>query len=545
VNGLQNQCWFLKSDDRRELVVRRTSAIGDSLAATCVASKLVEIGFQVRWQCHPDLHAMIRRVPVVATVEEPKANPHVNLDNAYEFHPHRKKVSFADIFVATACDQLTPRGVLIGGPTNCAPLLDVSAEEREKAISHIGEYPRPWVAFAARSNSHANRTIPDRTLADVARLTKGTCFWVANHTPATTGFIDLGLRSIDALIRAISVCDLFVGPDTGPMHIAAALKVPVIALEQASSPELHLSDQRDFQTIRRLDLACLNCQHNVCPLPGKQERPPCTEFDPALLANAINARLALQAKPDSVSCVIPTLKPPVDRLNRCIAAVLDQVDEVVVSKEAGGVFPFGATRHPKIRYVNAPKSDLGYGKNANFGVRHTNGNWLLLLNDDCFLEPGAIERLLEIGRRDERIAMVGHLLRYPDGRICSGGKVRTPGMRGWHLLDNRKHNPTVHEPRQMENITGTSVLVRRSAFYDVNGYDEDFTCYAEDDDFALRLRQAGHQIWYTPHASAIHMEAQTTAASGRIREMVSHGNTTFEKKWSWWWDQNINRVPIL
>lgn len=543
----QHTCWFLR-ERRPELVVRRTAAVGDSLAATCVASKLVEAGFAVRWQCHPDLIPMISRVPAVATADVPHGTPHVNLDGAYESHPYRCKVPFADIFVGAASDQLTPLGVLIGAPTNCAPLLRVTLEERAKAVDlYYSTHQRPWVVFAARSNSHANRTIPDLVLAEVAlavtKASGGTPFWAANHAPSPPGFVDLKVRTLEALTLALSAADLFVGPDSGPMHIAAALKVPVIALEQASSPELHLSDQRDFQTVRRSDLPCLNCQKNTCPIPGRAGNPPCAELDPALLADPINARLALQGNHASVSCVIPTFKAPADRLNKCLAAVIQQVDEIVVTKDATGAFPHGATRHPKIRYVSSPRPSLGYGKNANFGVRHSRGRWLLLLNDDCFLAPDAVARLLEVALRDDQIGMVGHLLRYPDGRICHGGKIRTPGMRGWHLWDNRKLTPTVREPRQMENITGTSVLVRRSAFYDLSGFDEDFSCYAEDDDMALRMRQAGHQIWYTPHATAIHMEAQTTVATGRIGQMVGHGNTTFEKKWAWWWDANINTVP--
>jgi len=530
-------------DDRRELVVRRTAAIGDVLAATCVASKLSEIGFKVRFQCHPDLHRMIQRVPTVATVEEPKTMPHVNLDNAYESHPHRRKVPFADVFIGAASDQLTPSGVLIGAPTNCAPVLLVNQVEREQATARFRQYPRPWIAFAARSNSHANRTIPDGKMSQVAQGIKGTCFWIANHAPAPAGFIDLNLRDIDWLIKSISVADLFVGPDTGPMHIAAALKVPVIALEQASSPELHLSDQRDFLTIRRPDLSCLNCQHNVCPLPGKQSFPPCTEFDPALLVNAINMRLYLHSKPDSVSCVITTFKSPVERLNKCIAAVIGQVDEIVITKDAGGVFPFGAMRHPKVRYVSSPRSNLGYGKNCNHGVRHTNGRWLLLLNDDCYLSPDAVKNLLDVAMRDSKIGLIGHLLHYPDGRICHGGKVRSPGHRGWMLLDNRKRVHTIREPKRIENVTGTSVLVRRSAFYSINGFDEDLFLYNEDDSMHLALQQAGWHLWYTPHATGIHDEAVTNSKNFNMSLLLANSGKVFEQKWGWWLTENLDKVP--
>lgn len=525
------------------MIVRRTAAVGDVLAATCVATRLVEVGFKVRWQCHPDIHSVVRRIPSVETVEEPKSPPHVNLDNAYESHPYRKKVSFTDIFVASADSQLIHRKVIIGSPTNCAPILRVSAEEREQTAAELRQYPKPWIMFAARSNSHANRTIPDATLSAIAKGTNGTCFWLANHAPAPSGFIDLNVRHLERLVKCTSVADLFVGPDTGPMHIAAALKVPVIALEQASSPELHCSDQRDFLTVRIPGLTCVNCQRVICPLPGKQACPPCTEIDPSLLINPINRRLELQAKPDGVSCVIATFKSPVERINRCINAVINQVDEIVVTKDAGGIFPPSLLKHPKVRYVSSPKASLGYGKNVNFGARHTRCRWLLLLNDDCFLAPGAVGKLLAVAKADPRIGLVGHLLYYPDGRICHGGKIRSRGHRGWALIDNRKHVHTIREPRRLENVTGTSVLVRRDAFYEVNGFDEDYHLYNEDDDFHLKLQQAGWHIWYTPHATGIHEEAVTNCKHYSMSQLLADSNKVFEKKWGAWLTENINRTP--
>ncbi len=507
--------------------------------------KLVEVGFRVRWQCHPAIHPMVRRIPFVDSVVEPITGPHVNLDNAYETHPHRKRVSFTDIFVTRASDQLTARGILVGAPTNCAPVLIVDDSEREQMRARLALYPRPWVMFAARSNSHANRTIPDQVFPSIASAITGTSFWIANHATAPTGIVDLNVRSLDALIIALSVADLFVGPDTGPMHIAAALKVPVIALEQASSPELHLSDQRDFLTVRRPDLTCLNCQHTICPLPGKAQCPPCTEFDANLLINTINKRLSLQAKPDSVSCVVTVFKSPADRINRCLNAVLPQVDEIVVTKDAGGIFPHGMIQHPKIRYVSSYRSGLGYGKNANFGARHTNGRWLLLLNDDCYLAPDAVKHLLEVGMRDPKIGLVGHLTYYPDGRICHGGKIRGKGTRGWALIDNRRREHSIRTPRRIENVSGTSVLVRRSAFYDINGFDEEYNLYNEDDDMSLALQRAGWQVWYTPHATAIHEEAVTTSKHFNMSELLSNSNKVFERKWGQWLTENMHKVPTF
>jgi GT2 family glycosyltransferase len=283
----------------------------------------------------------------------------------------------------------------------------------------------------------------------------------------------------------------------------------------------------------------------TCPLPGKAADPPCTEIEPVVLVNAINDRLSLQAKPTSVSCVITAFKPPAERLNKCVTHVLNQVDEIVITKDASGVFPNGMPRHPKIRYVTAPRPNIGYGRNANHGVRHTNGNWILLLNDDCFLAPDAVKKLLEVGMRDEKIGLVGHLTRYPDGRICHGGKIRPRGSRSWALVDNRQHHHTIREPRRLENVSGTSVLVRREAFYKVNGFDEDFFLYCEDDALNLALQESGYEIWYTPHATGIHEEAVSNSKHFNMSQLLSDTNKTFERKWGKWLDLHKNKAPYF
>jgi O-antigen biosynthesis protein len=141
------------------------------------------------------------------------------------------------------------------------------------------------------------------------------------------------------------------------------------------------------------------------------------------------------------------------------------------------------------------------------------------------------------------VGLVGHFLRYPDGRICHGGKFRNPGMKGWGLRDNREFHPTIKEPCFMENVTGTSMLFRRKAFYHAGCFDEDFFMYAEDDALCLQLRRAGWRIRYTPLAKGVHDEAATSRAVARrgdIMPWVHDGNRAFAQKWAWWFQQYPN-----
>lgn len=543
---MKDRCWLITETRQgggnmptfNHFAVRRTAAIGDALAATVVADKLIAMGIPVIFQSHANCHCVLRRHPGLSGVTEPGGYCHVNLDGAYERDSGRRMKSFARMFLERANEQLQNLSINLGPPLNCKPRITVEKGERELINSQFQKYPKPWVFICPRSNTYAVRQVPDGIWAEAAAGIPGTKFWLGT-LPAPSGIVDLHARHFDNVITWLSVADLLVSVDTGPMHVAAALGVPVVAINQSSSPHLHLNDQNDFVEISPPGLDCLNCQTNVCP--KNSWIPPCQNVPPELIAQTVNWKLHGMSHHNSVSAVVPIARPPADRLNRCLAAIVDQVHEVVVTLDQRGAVPGGAMQHPKVRYVQTYERDIGYGRNVNFGARHTSGQWLWLLNDDCFPAGDCVAKLLECAQPG--VGLIGHLLRYPDGRIQHGGKYRNPGMRGWGHIAQNHFDSEITEPKEVENVTGASILVSRKAFYQIDGNDETFQMYAVDDDMCLSLRSRGHKIIFTPHATAIHEEAASTRMDGRIAEWVRQGNSAFERKWGWWLNQNINTVP--
>jgi GT2 family glycosyltransferase/ADP-heptose:LPS heptosyltransferase len=520
------------------IVVRRTAAIGDVIASTVVADRLAEAGFAVTFQCHPAIQPLLKRQRSIVAVAEPKGHCDINLDGCYENHPERTKLHFSDLFLSAANHGLRNRKISLGGNANALATLRVSEDERGAYLERLAKYPKPWVWICPRSNNWANRTIQDHVWTDFAKLVPGTKFWLYPGKPPE-GIVGLEIANIGTLPVYLACGDLLVSVDTGPLHVAAAVGCPAVAIEQASAPELHLSDQRDFVVVRRSDLDCLNCQKNICP--KAEHLPPCQAYPPEMIAEAVNKRLRAYTSED-VSAVVTTFKPEAWRINKCIEHVLPQVSEVIVTCEAAAILPPGLTTGPKIRYVRHRLAGLGYGKNANFGFRHSNGKYVLLLNDDVFLRENAVAKLMEEMKPD--VGVIGHLMYYENGTIQHGGKYRNPGMRGWGHVDHRRFIPTVKEAHETENVTGASILVRREAFYKAKGYDERFHLYAEDDAFCLQVRQAGYKIVYTPHAIATHLEGQTNKLLKQgINDKIMEGNKTFAKVWGWWIEANIDRVP--
>jgi len=519
------------------LVIRRSAAIGDAICATSVADKLITKGYSITFQVHPDIHSVIRRHPKLTKVDAPDKGCHVNLDGAYENHPKRRHLHFHQMFFERARQQLNRNGIQLGDVTNCRPRLHVSKAEMEAAQANFGNHPRPWIIICPRSNSYACRTIPDRVWKEAADQMEGTKFWIGSH-PAPEGIVDLKCRSLDALVPIIAASDLLVGAETGPMHIAAATNVPCVIVVQATNPMMTLNEQNDFITTGAA-LDCLHCQLNLCP--KNSHLPPCQNVDPKSIARLVNARSRWQLRPN-VSAVIPTYNAPAARLNRCIKAVLPQVEEVVVACDATGKIPAGVVQDSRVRYVVSSKPKLGFGKNVNQGVRNSNSQFILILNDDVFLDADAVSNLLDAAKSSD-VGAVGHLLRYPSGMIQHGGKHRKPGMRGWGHTDHRAYHPTHKSVIEAEVVTGASMLVRRKAFYDVHGFDEDFWMYAEDDAFCLSLLSRGWRVRFTPFATGIHEECQSSSKEGNVLGMSMISNEIFWQKWGWWIQKNLWKVP--
>jgi ADP-heptose:LPS heptosyltransferase/GT2 family glycosyltransferase len=516
--------------------IRRTAALGDILAATVVADRLLDQGHSINFQCGENAHPILRRHPRIQCHSTPQNPVDVDLDGAYEAKTiqEKKSLSFAQLYVNAANQQLHARNIRIGH-WNATPTLKASVSDITWAMENIGHYAKPWTMVCPKSLSWPNRTVPTHIWEQAGTQIKGTKFWLG-FDPAPQGFVDLQCRHIDNLIRFLAVADLLVTTDTGPMHIAAALRTPIVAVLQSSSPENHLSDQNDFSMVSAA-IDCLNCQQSTCHI--NAQSPPCQNVPPLRIANAVNRKLVGMFQNDISACV-SIYRPEVSVLNRCLTALLDQVNEIIVCLDLAGAIPAGALQHGKIRYIRKNANDVGYGKKQNFAARHSNGAYILFINDDCFLDPGAVQKMRECMEHDHSVGMVSNLLRYPDGTLYHAGKTRGPGGRAWGHIDHGQREPTFKQVTELENACGCCVLVKRKAFYQIKGFDERIHLYGEDDMFAMAMRSYGYKILFTPFSTGIHLNHHSTGSTPAIEQHLKFGADLVEATWGWYFDKNPN-----
>jgi GT2 family glycosyltransferase/ADP-heptose:LPS heptosyltransferase len=512
--------------------IKREAAFGDVIQASILATKLHALGYKVLWRSNDiSVEALKHHPHIERFIEDPKAPVDVNLDDTYESNMERKKKSLAQMFIEASDHQLTKLNIRPLSRINTVPHLALTPEEIEAMRKRLESIPRPLVAYVPKSGFWKARQINPDVVNESAKLIKASVVWAFPTKAPTNDFHDInGPKSFRELMALIYHSDVVVTPDTGPLHVATAFNKPIVIIQQCIRADLRLTMQSDWTAVNA-DLKCLPCGEFICPV--DKETPPCQWLPPQRIADAVNQKLETLTG-DSVSVIIPVYKVG-PRLSKSYAAAREQVEEVIIALDGAETAAPPETKTVQC-LVPSPGARTGFGKTCMRGAHASKGSFLLFLNDDCYLKPGCVDAMVDTMRRNPKCAVVGAQLWYPDGTLQHGGTGRVNGDIGFGHLDWKRKVPSVRAEKEMEFVTFACALVRRSAFYSVRGFDEEYDTYCEDSDLCLRLRQAGWKVFYNPAAKAIHDESQTTGPEKS--KLHSDAHAIFERKWFHYFQRN-------
>jgi GT2 family glycosyltransferase len=220
-----------------------------------------------------------------------------------------------------------------------------------------------------------------------------------------------------------------------------------------------------------------------------------------------------------VSVIVPTFGQ-VQFTLRCLASIATHapvlpievivVDDGWLAEDAGDL-----AQVQGIRLIRN-NVNLGFLHSCNLAARRARGRYLYFLNNDTQVLENWLEPMVSLFEQWPATGAVGAKLLYPDGRLQEAGGIVWQDGTGWNFgrLEDPTH-PAYNYVREVDYCSGAALMVERSVFSNLNGFDERYApAYFEDTDLCFRLRQIGLRTLYQPAAQIVHHEG------------ISHGRDT-------------------
>jgi len=161
-------------------------------------------------------------------------------------------------------------------------------------------------------------------------------------------------------------------------------------------------------------------------------------------------------------------------------------------------------------YLN--KKVKSFAENCNFGASKASGDLLCFLNDDTEPQKDWLTEMVKTKEKNKDCGIVGARMWFPNQIIQHCGiafhKNKMPGHIWWGQI--HKDDERIQKEREFNAVTGGCLLITSNLFKIIGGFDTKYERAGyEDIDLCLRVRVAGHKIYYSPKAGLIHHEKVT------------------------------------
>jgi GT2 family glycosyltransferase len=207
----------------------------------------------------------------------------------------------------------------------------------------------------------------------------------------------------------------------------------------------------------------------------------------------------------------------------CIGSIYDTLDrplfEIIVSDNGStdGTGLLMRERWPDATLIENGRN-LGFAAAVNRGIAAARGAYVVLMNSDARLIPGALDAIGRFMDEHPDVAIAGGRLIDPDGTPQNSaaafpGIVTEIGPKSLlkALFPGRFPGrvSSVREPLDVDSIIGALMVVRMEAIRRVGPLDEDYFFFLEETDWCLRMKRAGMRVVIVPGARIVHHQGKT------------------------------------
>lgn len=215
-----------------------------------------------------------------------------------------------------------------------------------------------------------------------------------------------------------------------------------------------------------------------------------------------------------VSIIIPNYNGKI-HLDECLNSLqrIESEDyEIVFVDNASddGSVEFVKDNFPEIKILQLEKN-YGFAEGCNLGVEKAQGDYIVFLNNDTKVDALWLKELLvAVETHGENHVYSSKILFYHEpGTLNTIGGVITPMGSGLDIYFGKEDVAEYNKIRFVGSPSGCSMLLKKSLFLEMGGFDKDYFAYLEDVDFGWRCWLHGHKIYYIPESVVYHKYGST------------------------------------
>ncbi|MFH1896245.1 MAG: glycosyltransferase family 2 protein [bacterium] len=188
---------------------------------------------------------------------------------------------------------------------------------------------------------------------------------------------------------------------------------------------------------------------------------------------------------------------------------------------------------PRVKLIEGEND--GLSKAYNKATKAASGDYFLYLGMDAVPQRDTLSGMVDYFEKNKAVGAATCKLVTKDGSLDMDAHraFPTPWTALTRLTGLGKLFPhsdlfnhyflpkgDLEKPHEIDLCISHFMLVRREAFEQIGGFDEDFFLYGEDVDFCYRIKQAGWQIMYLPQWQAKHYKGGSVGIRSTTRKIV-------------------------
>ncbi len=173
------------------------------------------------------------------------------------------------------------------------------------------------------------------------------------------------------------------------------------------------------------------------------------------------------------------------------------------------------SKFPQLTFIEN-KENVGFSKANNQAVAVAKGEYVLILNPDTAITETSIKEVIKKAEKLNNLGALGCYLMDGKGDFLPESKrnLPTPKVSVLKLagFKNRYYSTNISEERKGEVavLVGAYMLMKRSVYLEVGGFDEAYFMYGEDIDLSYKLTKAGYQNYYDGSLKTLHYKGEST-----------------------------------